>query len=100
MPNPLCARSHEDADHSATRQRARGKPFPGRRRPINFSSFSAPLDLTTHERLLKLREHYFALALWETAQELEGYKDRVAILEHLRREVEAMLDSPEGSLLQ
>ena len=58
------------------------------------------MDLTTHERLLKLREHYFALALWETAQELEGWKDRVTILEHLMREVEAMLDSPAGSPLQ
>jgi hypothetical protein len=58
------------------------------------------MDLTTHEGLLKLREHYFALALWETAQQLEGWQDRVTILEHLMREVDAMLKSPAGSPLQ
>ena len=34
------------------------------------------MDLLTLERLRKLREHYFGLALWETAQELDGWQDR------------------------
>jgi hypothetical protein len=59
----------------------------------SFPRYQRIWTLTTHARLLKLREHYFAFALWETAQELEGWKDRVTILEHMLREIDEMLNS-------
>jgi hypothetical protein len=45
------------------------------------------MDPPTRERMRRLREHYFGLALFERAEELDGWEERLETLKRLLGEI-------------